>query len=127
MNRTNAGTKSRLFREFAQFYLTEKCDWAPSNPRRVFNMAVEVLYKECRNKLSEEQVLAELYGVFGFAGADPPGLFQTFDPTRYRGRLRVEDHFINLFVRKLKRRLGRCARRFTDGGRRGRFGPDREQ
>src|SRR5437868_6898679 len=91
----------RLYAEFAEFYTAEKCRWAPAEPRRVFNLAFEVVYPDYRDRLSPEQFLGVLYATLGFDGADPPGLFQTFDPTRYNGRRRLDDHFVSLFVTKL--------------------------
>jgi RNA polymerase sigma factor (sigma-70 family) len=87
----------------------------------------EVIYQEYRNKLTEEQLLAEVYAVLGFAGSKPPGLFRTYDPAKYHGRLSHEDHFVNLFARKLKSRLRRAARRASGDCRRRRLYAAREQ
>lgn len=119
MSEMKAGTNSRLYDEFAQFYAQERCPWAPTNPRRVFDLAFGKTFRAYRKTLSREQVLAAVYDTLGFRGAERPGLFQTFDPARYSGSRPYEDHFLSLFARKLRGKLSLMTRRTTDGGREG--------
>ncbi len=119
-NRKNglwAGAKSRLYGEFARFYTSERCQWAPTNPERVFNVAFGKTFREYRGNLSDEQVLAALYAALGYRGAGRPGLFQTFDPTKYAGTRPLDAHFVSLFARKLRGKLDLLQRRTTDCGR----------
>lgn len=119
MTENNGGPTRGLYKEFAQFYTSERCQWAPTSPRRVFNLSFGKTLREYRRNLSDEQVLAAMYATLGHRGADRPGLFQTFDPAKYTGKRRLEDHFVALFVRKLKGKLKMLKRRTTDHGRAG--------
>src|SRR5262249_25585806 len=100
-----AGTTSRLYREFAEFYDEEWCRWAPDNPRRGFNLAFEKVYPKFSDRLTEEEFIAVMYSTLGFHGSKPPGLFETFDPGRYGCRLPLDDHFVNLFKARLEWRV----------------------
>ncbi len=115
----NANLLRRLHNEFARYYTAERCEWAPTNPRRAFNLAFEIASRRKYRPLSEEHVLTVVYATLGFRGADQPGLFQTFDPAMYNGTRHLSDHFINLFARKLSGKLSREMTRTTDRGRKG--------
>jgi RNA polymerase sigma factor (sigma-70 family) len=122
-----AGTMSRLYGEFARFYEQQRCPWAPANPKRIFNLAFDKLYPRFYDRLSEEQFLSAVYATLGFPGSDPKGMFETFDPAKYRGSRGLDDHFVSLFARKLTGKLTRAVSRTTDRGRRGdpaKFRPD---
>jgi RNA polymerase sigma factor (sigma-70 family) len=126
-NGPRAGEERRLYGEFAQFYTSERCPWAPANPRRAFNMAFRKVYPEFSDRLSREQTLAAAYETLGYRGAPRPGLFETFDPDKYTGTRPLEEHFLSLFARKLTGKLKALLRRTTDSGRsgdRGKFRPD---
>ncbi len=115
----NANLLNRLYQEFAHYYMAERCQWAPTNPRRAFNLAFEIASRRNYRPLSEEHVLTVVYATLGFRGADRPGLFQTFDPAKYNGTLPLNDHFINLFARKFSGKLSKEMSRTTDRGRKG--------
>jgi hypothetical protein len=100
-----AGSLRRLYEEFARYYMEERCRWAPTNPKRVFNLAFEVVYPDFHGRLTPEEFLAEMYAVLGFRGSQPEGLFQTFDPTKYTCSLPLQNHFVNLFRARLRWRL----------------------
>jgi hypothetical protein len=85
MSNKTAALLGGLYREFAHYYTTERCEWAPDNPERVFNLAFKTVYPRYRKRLTPEQFLAEVYGTLGFSSAQPDGLFQTFDPAKYTG------------------------------------------
>jgi hypothetical protein len=114
-----AGNRSRLYREFAEFYTTERCRWAPTNPRRAFNLAFGSISSQFRDQLTMEQILAVMFETLGYRGAPRPGLFQTFEPAKYKGMRPLEEHFLSLFARKLKGKLTSLLRRTTDHGRKG--------
>lgn len=108
-----------LFVEFAEFYRRERCRWAPVNPCRAFNLAFRTLYPYYRRFMTPEQFMSEVYATLGTATGSPRGLFQTFSPSKYHGRLAVEDHFLNFFKRKLWGKLHRSLKVPSDRGRRG--------
>lgn len=110
-DRSTAGATRRLYEEFARYYTTERCPWAPENPRRVFNLAFEVIYPRWCDVLTEEEFLRAIYDILGFRGSKPQGLFETFDANQYGGPLPLPDHFVNLFRVKLEGRvLDECRR-----------------
>jgi hypothetical protein len=109
-----AGALCRLYEEFARYYVEERCEWAPANPRRVFNLAFERFYPGVQNRMSPEEFLGVVYQTLGFRGTDRDGLFQTFNPALYRGHRPLDDHFVSFFARKLKGKLGRAVGRTTD-------------
>ena len=119
MYESDAGARGRLYAEFVQFYMSERCRWAPENPQRAFKLAFGRTFRESRRGFSDEQVLAAMYAALGYRGADRAGLFRTFDPAKYTGTRRPEDHFVSLFARKLKGKLLSMRRRTTDRGRAG--------
>ena len=96
--------RNHLYEELALYYATERCRWAPANPRRLFNLAFKRLYPAYRRWISSHQFLAVVYDTLGTRRGKPRGLFQTFDPARYTKSLPLEEHFINLFAQKLKGR-----------------------
>jgi hypothetical protein len=114
-----AAARRHLSAEFARFYDACRCGWAPANPDRAFGLAFKSVYPEFDNRVSEEEVLAAAFDALGYPGADRPGLFRTFDPGKYSGGLPLEDHFLNLFARKLRGKLESSLRRTTDNGRPG--------
>src|SRR5689334_8381455 len=75
--------RDHLYEEFAAFYASERCSWAPETPRRAFNLAFEGIYPAYPARLSREQFLALVYDTLGVRQCRPKGLFQTFNPTRY--------------------------------------------
>jgi hypothetical protein len=96
-----------LYGEFSRYYMAERCrcPWAPVNPRRVFNLAFDVVYPRFSELMSEEEFLGAVYEVLGFPGSRPRGLFDTFAPSKYHGTLPLQDHFVNLFKLKLEWRV----------------------
>ena len=113
---------NRLYDEFAHYYEMERCEWAPENPRRVFNLAFDIVYPRFWDGLTEEEFLTEVYDTLGFSGSIPRGLFHTFDPKKYSGPLPLPDHFVNLFRAKLEGRL-RDRRRKLNKRRRRKYKP----
>jgi len=115
---------NRLYAEFERYYVGARCRWAPANPRRLFNLAFKRVYPAYREKMSRWQFLAAIYRTLGVRDNEElPGLFQTFDPRKYKGPLPLEDHFVNFFKKKLVGNLTLAMKRVTDNGRRG----DREK
>jgi hypothetical protein len=110
--------------EFCRYYVREwgrwvaedasRADWAPRNPKRLFNLALKKLYPDCRKKMSIWAFLAEIYKTLGFHFEERKGLFQQFDPCRYQGTLALADHFTNLFKKRLKANLDRALKAKTD-------------
>lgn len=97
-----ATNRSRLYNEFAVFYSAHRCEHAPENPRRIFNLTFDTIYvKNYRRRMSEEEFLGVLYATLGFPGSEPPGLFETFDMRKYAGEKSAENHFLWFFARKL--------------------------
>ncbi|AMV29380.1 RNA polymerase sigma factor SigB [Gemmata sp. SH-PL17] len=111
--------KNQLYREFALYYEAERCQWAPLNPKRVFELAFGTILREYEGRVTGEELLGLMYTTLGFPGAEPPGLFQKFDPRKYHGVLTPENHFVNLFGQTLRGRLDRAVARTTDNGRKG--------
>ena len=122
--------RGRLYAEFESYYVAHRCRWAPENPRRVFNLCVHVVYRRYRKRLTLPAFLSVVYATLGIpfdesrphTDADKRrlhGMFQKFDPAKYRGVLPIEDHFINLLRRKVEGRLLRYLQAPTDTGNRG--------
>jgi RNA polymerase sigma factor (sigma-70 family) len=101
----HARRTNRLYEEFASYYRDHLKPWAPPNPRRVFNLAFEVVYPCYSDHVSPEQFLAEVYDVLGYCGARGRGLFETYDREKYGGALADQNHFLNLFRATLSWRL----------------------
>lgn len=118
-NRTCLPGHRRLFAEFAEYYLAQRCRWAPRTPDRVFFLAYKVVYPQYRRRMTRAEFLGVVYDTLGFRGAARKGLFQTFDLKEYKGALSAEDHFVNFFKQKLLGNLDLATRRTTDSGRPG--------
>src|SRR5262245_1023331 len=115
-----AGEMRRLRQDFADYYARHRCRWAPANPRRLFNAAFKGVYSVYHRRLTPCQFLALVYDRLGARAGGLRGLLQTFDPAKYGGRLPLEEHFLNLFLRRLKGRVRNCLTRTrTDQGRPG--------
>jgi len=123
----------QLYSEFARYYHAERQawvaarperrDWAPHNPRRLFNLVVRAIRPAYRNCLSDWHIFSAAYATLGFAdGRGFPGLFATFDPSRYHGRLPLADHFVGVFKKRLRARLAKLRYAKTDSGRQGHKG-----
>lgn len=119
------------YQEFAAYYARERCRWAPENPLRVYNLAIRTLWPEVRDRMTLDHFMATVYATLGFRRTKPdhgkpkipPGLFHDFDPDKYHGTLPPEDHFVNLFKKRLWGKLGRELRPRTDKRKKGdRFG-----
>ena len=93
---------SQLREEFIIYYREFRCEWAPQNPLRIWNLAVKSIYPEFRSRISPSELLAFIFTTLGFTGSDPIGLFDSFNPDLYSGSLSYEDHFVNFFGRKLR-------------------------
>jgi RNA polymerase sigma factor (sigma-70 family) len=107
-----------LSREFATFYAAHRCQWAPA-PWRLLGLA-ESIYQDFRKNMTAAQFLSVVYRTLYDPHKDKDlGLFKTFDPRKYNGRLALEDHFVNLFARRLRTNLRRELRPRTDRGREG--------
>jgi RNA polymerase sigma factor (sigma-70 family) len=116
--RNSGRRRNHLYDEFAAYYASERCRWAPNDPRRVFNLALKSIYPSYNRRLTAEQFLALIYDTLGVRQGRPRGLFQSFNPGKYKGRLSLQDHFVNLFMRRLKDRLkGNLSRNGTDQNR----------
>ena len=74
-----------LYREFTAYYTQERCHWAPSNPKRAFNLAFKTLYPAYCERMAPSLFLSFIYDTLGVRGGEPRGLFQTFDPEKYKG------------------------------------------
>jgi len=105
--------RSRLYSDFKQFYLSHRCPWSPPDPARIYGLCRKILYGEYSNWLTAADLLWQ-------AKALLVRMFGEYDPSRYRGRLRQEDNFANLFAQKMRGRLHRLIRPTTDTGNRGR-------
>jgi RNA polymerase sigma factor (sigma-70 family) len=117
--RRAAGSFSVLYREFAGYYALHHCPEAPARPRRLFNLCVKKIYPACRSRITPPEFMGAVYDILGVRCGQPKGLFQSFDPAKYRGALPLENHFVNLFARKLRGKLARASKPAGDGGRRG--------
>ena len=110
--------------EFSEYYIQEwgrwvaedesRADWAPRNPKRLFNLALKKLYPDCCKKMSIWAFLSEIYKTLGVHAGKPEGLFQAFDPARYHGKLPLASHFVNLFKGRLRANLHRALKAKTN-------------
>jgi hypothetical protein len=107
---------SRLYREFREFYDAHRCVYAPANPRRIFNLCFKSVYRAYRNRLTTFEFLGVIYTTLGVRQGEPRGLFQTFDPVKYKGKLPLDRHFVNLFKKKLWGKLILALSPRTDQG-----------
>src|SRR5690349_19586267 len=85
----------QLRKEFEEFYTSNRCTPAPPNPRRIFNLCYRTIYRRFRRRLTEWEFLAIVLETLGVREGYPRGLFQTFDPSRYQGKLPLEDHIVD--------------------------------
>ena len=67
--------------------------------------------------MSLPHLLSTIYRTLGFNGNERAGLFQTFDPSKYKGKLPIEDHFVNLFKKRLWGSILRAINPRSDAGR----------
>jgi RNA polymerase sigma factor (sigma-70 family) len=93
--------RDRLYEEFASYYKKERCCWAPGNPARVFELAFSVVRREYGDRLSPQEIVGAIYLALGTRAGSPRGLFTSFDPSKYHGRLAIEDHFVNMLARRV--------------------------
>src|SRR5213080_1787408 len=113
-NRENREAQARnetlrlLYREFASYYVQQRCPWAPTNPRRLFNLALKSMFRRFGKRITLWELVGEMYATLGVARGEPRGLFQDFDPSRYHGKLLLESHFANMFKQRLRARLRRA-------------------
>jgi RNA polymerase sigma factor (sigma-70 family) len=107
----------KLYEEFQGFYTRHRCRWAPANPRRIFNLCFRSLYPQFNRRITPYGLMAVVYEVLGVRRAEPRGLFQTFDPAKYKGSLPLEDHFVNLFTKRLRGKLSKACVPASDSGR----------
>jgi RNA polymerase sigma factor (sigma-70 family) len=75
---------------------------------RLFNLALETLYPHCRKRMTLWAFLSEMYKTLGLHSGKPKGLFQDFDPNRYKGTLTLASHFTNLFKGRLRANIQRA-------------------
>jgi RNA polymerase sigma factor (sigma-70 family) len=115
--RGSTNGRHRLYREFEAFYREHRCAWSPPNPRRIFNLCFKTFYPAYRRRLTRAEFLAVMYDTLGVQEGEPRGLFQTFDPAKYKGKLPLDSHFVNLFKKKLWGKVFRRLRPPTDQGR----------
>jgi RNA polymerase sigma factor (sigma-70 family) len=108
----------RLYREFASYYHEHRCCYAPANPRQIFGLCMS-LYQAYRRFMPAWEFMSDVYATLGVREGEPRGLFQTFAPAKYRGKLSLERHFANLFKKKLWGKVLRSLSPKTDRGRRG--------
>jgi RNA polymerase sigma factor (sigma-70 family) len=111
--RKSGRRRNHLYDEFAAYYASERCWWAPNDPRRIFNLAFKSIYPTYNRRLTVEQFLALIYDTLGVRQGRPRGLFQKFDPARYTKSLPLEEHFINSFAFRLRGRLKNYLKRDT--------------
>jgi RNA polymerase sigma factor (sigma-70 family) len=107
------------YSEFRQYYVRERCRWAPENPRRPFQLAIKRLYLvRYRKWMSLWQFMAGVYDTLRGSGKGR-GLFTTFDPTKYSGTRPLEKHLLNCFTKRLRAVLRRSLHPRSDNGRKG--------
>jgi len=80
------------------------------NPKRAFNLVINTLFRHYRKRLTLWDFMGAVYSTLGVGEGEPKGLFQSFDPSRYHGKSPLEQHFLNLFKKKLWGRLVRLLR-----------------
>jgi DNA-directed RNA polymerase specialized sigma24 family protein len=108
------GPVRRLDREFTAFYTPVRRPGFP-HPSRLLGLCRH-LYRRYRRRLSAWEFFAAAYEVLDGRPGRGRGLVNDFDPDRYRGRLRAEDHFVNMFARRLRAGLARSRRWGTRRG-----------
>jgi hypothetical protein len=101
-------TLQLVYREFASYYVEQRCCWAPENPRRLFNLACKTMFRRFGKRITLWELVGEMYAILGLARGEPRGLFQDFDPSLYDGKLPLDSHFTNMFKQRLRARLWRA-------------------
>jgi hypothetical protein len=108
-----------LDQEFAHYYAQHRCRWAPASHDRIFNLCFKHVYPAYRNRMSPAEFLEAVYRTLGIPGDKPAGVFETFDPEKYKSGLPMEEHFVNFFKQKLRGKLDLALKRDTDRGQHG--------
>src|SRR5262249_35043916 len=106
------------YRAFEDYYQRHRGPDTPS-PARVFGLCRHLYHALYWKTLSFDDVLAAAYQVLDGRPGKGRGLLNDFDPRKYGGGLKPEDHFVNVFTRGLKATLRRWLDGRSDRGRRG--------
>jgi RNA polymerase sigma factor (sigma-70 family) len=94
----------RLFSEFAAYYDPLRCPHAPP-AARAFRLLWGLYRRRFHRWVCPWEFLATVYDTLHGTSDRYPGLFASFHPGSYRGRLPLEKHFLNMLVKRLRARF----------------------